>query len=107
MVPVLAALTMLGFGIYGMPVALNEIKTGAVYSLAVIFGDGTQVHKDSSPIAFWMNTGLHILAFVMMIILGVGMLCGVVIDQKRKISEKKRKGRAATKEDSKENDSKR
>jgi hypothetical protein len=58
---VLAALMFIALGIYGMPAALEELKAGQAYSLAVVFGDGSKVQKDISPISFWLNLGLHFL----------------------------------------------
>jgi hypothetical protein len=88
MVPVLAALTLIAFGIYGLPAAFEELKTGQAYSLAVVFGDGSKVQKDASPVAFWLNVGLHIFGFSMGIILGIGTLYGSVIDYKRKVADR-------------------
>lgn len=86
LVPILAALTMLGFGIYAFPVVLDEIKTGAAYSPGVVFGDSTKVYENTSPIAFWVSVGLPMASFVAMIILSIFTLCGVVIDHKRKVA---------------------
>jgi hypothetical protein len=83
-VPVCAALTLLWFGIYGIPVVMDEIKAGWAYSLGVIFNNATKIYRSSSPMAFWMNIGLLMFGFVMAIALGIFILCGVVIDHKRK-----------------------
>jgi hypothetical protein len=89
-VPVLAALTALAFGIYGVPAMMEELKTGQTYSLAVIFGDGTKIFRSSSPVAFWMNVGFFILSFASAIILGIWVLFGTIIDCKRRAAKKKR-----------------
>ena len=97
-VPVFAALTLLALGILVIPTLLEELKTGKSYSVAVVFGNGTKVSRTGLPIAFWTNLGIQVFGFAMMIILGIAMLCGVIIDYKRKISERRKKNTTAANE---------
>jgi hypothetical protein len=83
-VPVFVALTMLAFCIYGAPGVVEDLKSGQSYTLAAFWGDGTKVSEGVSPIAFWMNVGLNIAGLAVMSIGSIFLLCGVVIDHKRK-----------------------
>jgi hypothetical protein len=85
-VPILAALTLLWFGIYGMPFALGEIKAGWAYSPGVVFDSAAKIYRNSSPVSFWINVGLHIFGFVLAIALGIFTFIGLFIDRKRKIA---------------------
>ena len=85
-VPIFAALTMLGLSIYAFPFLLDEIKSGWAYSPAVVFGDGTKVYHNTSPAAYWVSVAIPMVGFVAMPILSIFVLCGVVIDHKRKVA---------------------
>jgi len=85
-VPILAALTMLGLSIYGFPFVLDEIKSGWAYSPAVVFGDGTKVYQSASPAAYWVSVAIPMAGFVTMPILSIFTFCGLVIDHKRKVA---------------------
>jgi hypothetical protein len=88
---VFAALTMLALCIYGAPDVVEELKTGRVYSLAVFVGDATKISRSDSPIAFWMNAGLHMAGLVIMIILSILLLCLLVIENRKRVAEQKKK----------------
>jgi hypothetical protein len=92
---ILAALTMLGLSIYGFPFMFDEIKSGWAYSPAVVFGDGAKVYHSTSPVAYWFSVALPMAGFVAMPIISIFVLCGVVIDHKRKsAAAAKEKGQA-------------
>jgi hypothetical protein len=85
-VPILAALTMLGMGIYGFPFLLDNYKSGRTYSLGVTFDNTTKIYRSNSPTAFWIYTGFFMFSFVLMIALSIFTFVGVIIDHKRKVA---------------------
>jgi hypothetical protein len=85
-VPILAALTMLGMGVYGFPFLLDNYKSGWTYSFGIVFDNTTKIYRSSSPIAFWIYTGFFMFGFVLAIVLAIFTFVGVVIDHKRKVA---------------------
>jgi hypothetical protein len=70
----LMAFTLIGIGACGFEPVTNELKTGKAYTLAVMFGQGSKVHRDTSPEAYWINIGWQTLGFAIGIILGISIL---------------------------------
>ena len=79
-VPILAALTMLGLSIYTFSFLMDEVRSGWTYSLGVVFDNTTKIYRSSSPIAFCMSS------CVLMIALAIFTFVGLVIDHKRKVA---------------------
>jgi hypothetical protein len=50
------ARTMKVFYIYGSKVVFEAVKSGQLYSLAVVFGVSMKVYRESSPIRFWWTS---------------------------------------------------
>jgi hypothetical protein len=85
-VPILAALTMLGLSIYTFSFLMDEVRSGWTYSLGVVFDNTTKIYRSSSPIAFWVHVGFFMSSCVLMIALAIFTFVGLVIDHKRKVA---------------------
>jgi hypothetical protein len=85
-VPILAALTMLGLSIYTFPFLMDEVRSGWTYSLGVVFDNSTKIYRSSSPIAFWIHVGFFVSSCALMIALAIFTFVGVVIDHRRKVA---------------------
>ena len=92
LVMVCASLTMLGIGVLILPIVIDDIKNGQTYSLTNLYWDttGPKVSREASPVAFWMNTGLHIAGVLIAFILPIFSFREVIIEHKRKIDARKK-----------------
>ena len=91
LVMVCASLTAWGIGVFGLFPLIDEIKSGQAYTLGgILLGVGTKVSRDTSPIVFWMNTGLHISGVLAAFITPIFSFREVIIEHKRKIDARKK-----------------
>jgi hypothetical protein len=90
-VTVLMSLTLLTIGVCGMSPLIEEIKTGKVYTLGVIFADATKVNKIDSPVGFGMNLGWQVFGCGAMVVPSIGLIIQeIFINRKKKVKEKNR-----------------
>jgi hypothetical protein len=89
-VGVLCAVTLLVGVYYIVPYLLEELKSGNVYTVAVIVGDGAKVHRSDSPPAFWMNFGLQALSALAAFVMAILTFREVVLDHTRRVAARKK-----------------
>jgi predicted permease len=85
------ALLMFAMSLLAGPALIKGLITGQIYSLAVVFGSNIIVHRNSSPVEYWITMGFDLFGGIGMIVVSIATLILSGMELKRQIAEQKRK----------------
>jgi Zn-dependent protease len=85
-----AGLFLLVIGIPGISILHNELTTGQVYRVSVVFGDGTLVSRSRSPVEYWVMMVPQGIGFASAIVFGIWGPISTVIDYRKKLARQKK-----------------
>ncbi len=88
-----ACVNALACGMFGVFAIRDGLRTGRVYSLAIVLGSGAQVYRDTSPTAYWFIIGFYVFGALAGISLGLATSVGQII---RWIKARQTKGEIAS-----------
>ena len=94
-IPVLIVVIISGaaafaLGVFNIPAIYEGLRTGHMYSFGVIFDNKHLIDRNSSPMAYWVMAGFHVLGVLFSIGLGVmAPMMIIVAYVKRLVREKK------------------
>jgi hypothetical protein len=90
-------LLLLAFSLWASPYIIEWLRTGHIYSSAVVFtGDGRMVDRSTSPVEYWLTVAASIFGGLAGIVLGATMPIGVIRAYSQKRARQKKERESAT-----------
>jgi len=89
-IAIIAGLFALAIGIPCASILHNELTTGQVYRVSVVFGDGTLVSRSRSPMEYWIMMVPQGIGCVLAIVFGIWGPVSTIWDYRKKLARQKK-----------------